>query len=120
MYSQADEDKNLEELMEATKALLNAAKGENVDEIGRQIAKRQICIDSLKAGGGISGNRTEAKQSLLDELMPIDREACAAIRDLMQKYGLKALKYKKKVSGLLQYNNSMFNLASGQLIDRRK
>lgn len=121
MSLQDDNEYNkLKELLKTTRGLLNASKGVNIDEIGKQIAQRQICIDALKANGGLSSNRTAAKQSLIDEIMMLDAKACRSIWERKHEVGLQMLEYKKKASGLLHYNSSLYNLASGQLIDRCK
>jgi sialic acid synthase SpsE len=114
------DDKNLNKILEATRELLDASKGADVEVIGLQLAKRQICIDALKSSGGVTGNRTAARQSLIDEIIKLDAQACGSIRERTHQLGLRLFKFKKKASGLLHYNNSLYNLASGQLIDRSK
>lgn len=112
-------DALLRELLEDTKALLLAAQKSDPDEIGRQLEKRKPCVDAVKAAGGAGSTRTVARKALIDEILFFDGKACEQIAELVKKCGQTVSDYQKKTVGLLKYNDSKYNLMSGQLIDKK-
>ncbi len=112
-------DSQLKELLEYTKALLSAAELGNSDEIGRQLESRQLSIETIKSAGGVIGTRSEERQALVNQILSLDKKACLIISKLAKEYGQTASDYQKKAAGLLKYSNDMYNLASGQLVDKR-
>ena len=115
-----DTDKKLAELIECSKAVINATLGTGTEEIGRQLNRRQAIIDELKASGGFSEPRSEQRKSVIKEILTLDKEVCSCLKNRLQKTGFEAAGFKKKASGMKKYYNGNYNLASGQLLDRAK
>lgn len=112
-------DEQIRQLLDDTKALLSSALAGDTDEIGRQLEMRQQCIDSIKSTGGFGKDRTLSRQSLINEILSCDKKACLEIRKLTQNYGRSFTDYQKKVTGLLQYSKSSYNLSGGQYYDKK-
>jgi hypothetical protein len=110
-------EKQLNELLGYTKALLFAANISDYDEIGRQLEKRRQCLDAITL---VDGNdlKTEAGKALISEITLIDGKACCKIRELAKECSESLSEYKKKAVGLLKYGNSLYNLTSGQFYDK--
>lgn len=117
---QKSTEKLLENLLEATKALYKASVGDDISEIGSQLDKRQKVIDEMRSAGGVGKLHTPPIQSLIDEILTFDKKACSSIRQRSQKLGFEYFQYKQKEVGLLKYNNSKYNLMSGQMFDNKK
>lgn len=112
-------DKLLLELLEDTKALLDAARKGDQKKIGEQLAKRQECLDKIVAEKSLTGENSEERKKLIGDILSLDEKACRAIRELAQKSGNAALDQRRKTVGVLKYRSNQYDLSSGHLIDKR-
>lgn len=112
-------DQQLKDLLEDTKALLAAAQGNDKDEIGRQLDKRQKSVDAVKSAGGIIGPRSDARKALINEILSLDNKACQQIHELTEKSSKAALDQQKKAAGVMKYNYDQYDLISGHMIDKQ-
>lgn len=112
-------DELLEKLLGETKELYNAARNKDFDKIGKVLETRQVTIADLASVINPDAPRSEFQQSLIAKIFEFDAKAAEKLKELSQAQSREASNFNKKAAGILKYNNGIYNLASGQLIDKR-
>lgn len=120
MLNTGASDEQLQELLEDTKLLLAAAQTGDREKIGRELARRQECLDKIIAAGGVVGPRSQEREALIGDILALDKKACRAIRELANKSGNAALSQRRKTAGIMRYsyyqNDDISNV---RMIDKR-
>jgi hypothetical protein len=110
-------DLQIQQLLEDTQALLTAVENEDTDAIGRELTARQTCVEDIKAAGGFGSLISPQRQTMIDEVLRIDKEACVKIKQLRDKSAQSLLEYRKKASGVLKYKKDPYELERGQFFN---
>ena len=88
-------DLQIQQLLEDTQALLDAAVSADIDAIGRQLDARQTCVTDINTAGGFGDQNSPERQAVIDEILRIDKEACDKIRQLRNSSAKAMLEYSK-------------------------
>ncbi|HEX2938763.1 MAG TPA: hypothetical protein VHO66_07590 [Ruminiclostridium sp.] len=111
-------DELLAKLLDETQDFYNAARNGDLEKIGESLEKRGHTIEVLRSKGKIT-NRTPEQKAVIKEIIDLDAKATVKLKELAENRGKAASNFNRKASGLLKYNNSLYNFASGQLVDKR-
>lgn len=113
-------DLQIEQLLADTQVLLAAAESADVDAIGLQLAARQTCVTEIKAAGGFGSLISPERKTKIDEILRLDKEACAKIKQLRDESEKSVLEYRKKASGVLKYKKDPYELERAQFFNSIK
>lgn len=109
----------LNRLLEATDRLQAAVEQKKDGMIEEAVSKRQLLIDELSAF--LPLNLEEPKiRTLAGDILSKDRTVSTAMKDYYESLKNDVVGSDKKIEGMKRYFSSGYDLAAGQLIDRKR
>ncbi|ADU28032.1 hypothetical protein [Ethanoligenens harbinense] len=110
-------NQDCELVLKMTEQLVQAVRGENMEEIAQTLETRRQCLERL-CGPGVA--LMPAQKKLLARAAELDRQVLADTQALLERYRKDIGAYEAKSKNLLLYQNSRFDLSQGQLMDRKR
>jgi hypothetical protein len=116
---QGNPDELFKTMWGLTKKLSVALEQGDSDEIGRVLNERQMTIDIYDS---IADKKPLTKDQLqiLTEIIEIDKQAYISADSLVLNLKSKFLLLKKLNVGLLEYSKNKYDIASGQIVDKKR
>lgn len=106
-------------LLEATDRLQAAVEQKKDGAIEEAVSKRQLLIDELSVFMPLNLEEPRAR-ALAGDILSKDRAVSAEMKDYYESLKNDVVGSDKKIEGMKRYFNSGYDLATGQLIDRKR